>query len=75
MNNNNYWNIYGKVYDLDNFLDKHPGGRKILELSRSERDITPLFESYHAISNLDSIKKDYIGIITLNFENIEIIKL
>jgi len=26
-------------------------------------------------NNLDSIKKDYIGIIRLNFENIEIIKL
>lgn len=51
------WNIYGNRYDLTSFLDKHPGGRKILELSRSDKDLTPLFESYHSLSNIDILKK------------------
>ena len=50
------WNLYGKRYDLTNFLDKHPGGRRILELSKSDKDLTPLFESYHAMSSIDKIK-------------------
>ena len=40
-----YWNLYGKKYDLTDFLDKHPGGRRILELSKGNKDLTPLFES------------------------------
>ena len=54
------WNIYGNRYDLTNFLDKHPGGRKILELSRSEKDLTPLFESYHSLSNINTLKNHMI---------------
>ena len=58
------WNIYGNRYDLTNFLDKHPGGRKILELSRSDKDLTPLFESYqlsiYPQTNLSARKNKYI---------------
>ena len=57
MSKNILWNLYGNRYDLTNFLDKHPGGRRILELSRSNRDLTPLFESYHSMSNIENIKK------------------
>jgi len=57
MSEKTLWNLYGKRYDLTNFLDKHPGGRRILELSKSNKDLTPLFESYHSMSNLNNIKK------------------
>ena len=56
MNKNN-WYLYGNVYDLTNFLDKHPGGRTILELTKNEDDITASFESYHTLANLQNIKK------------------
>jgi linoleoyl-CoA desaturase len=51
------WNINGKQYDLTNFLDKHPGGADILLKTRGEADISALFETYHAFSNKDDIKK------------------
>lgn len=49
------WKIHGKVYDLTEFLDLHPGGKAILECTKSELDITPAFESYHALSNMEKI--------------------
>jgi len=52
-----YWYVYGNKYDLTNFLDNHPGGRMILETSKNEHDITPLFESYHQFADLESIKQ------------------
>ena len=51
------WNIYGKKYDLQNFINYHPGGKEILELTKNETDITSLFETYHAFSNKEEIKK------------------
>lgn len=44
------WCIHGKRYDLrkNDFLDNHPGGREHLERCRG-RDVTELFESYHAV--------------------------
>jgi fatty acid desaturase len=50
------WNIYGKKYDLTNFIDKHPGGKDILLKTKNHQDITSLFESYHAFSNISAIK-------------------
>ena len=49
------WKIHGKYYDLTNFLDKHPGGSKILESCKGV-DCTAAFESYHALSNMNNIK-------------------
>lgn len=51
------WNIYGKKYDLQNYINYHPGGKEILELTRNQTDITSLFETYHAFSNKEEIKK------------------
>lgn len=51
------WNIYGKKYDLTNFTQNHPGGSEILIKSKDLDDCTALFESYHAFSNIDSIRK------------------
>jgi linoleoyl-CoA desaturase len=44
--NKNYWLIHGNKYYLDDYIDKHPGG-KIAILSGRNRDCTNLFESYH----------------------------
>jgi len=43
-----YWRIGGKWYDLEPFLDKHPGGRHILLLARDRfEDCTFVFEAHH----------------------------
>ena len=51
------WKINGKIYDLSNFLDKHPGGRAILEACKGDDDLTATFESYHAMCNMEKIVK------------------
>ena len=51
------WNIYGKKYDLSNFIENHPGGSEILIKTKGLDDCTALFESYHAFSNIESIRK------------------
>ena len=50
------WKIHGKFYDLDEFLDNHPGGRVILESCKGKDDATAAFESYHAMSDMKKIK-------------------
>ncbi|KAK3745066.1 hypothetical protein QZH41_014564, partial [Actinostola sp. cb2023] len=44
-----YVAIRGKVYDVTKFIDRHPGGRDVL-LMAAGRDVTMVFESYHAFS-------------------------
>jgi len=51
------WNLYGKHYDLNDFIDKHPGGKQVLELTKNLEDITALFETYHAFSKMEHIQK------------------
>jgi Cytochrome b5-like Heme/Steroid binding domain len=29
-----YWRVHDKLYDLTNFIEKHPGGRNWLELTK-----------------------------------------
>jgi cytochrome b involved in lipid metabolism len=43
------WMIHGVSYDLQEFVDRHPGGQESILLGRG-RDCTALFESYHAFS-------------------------
>jgi hypothetical protein len=50
------WTIRGKQYDLDPWLEKHPGGKYMLEITRGT-DCTELFESYHA----PSLQQKYIN--------------
>ncbi|KAI9028013.1 hypothetical protein DFJ74DRAFT_765980 [Hyaloraphidium curvatum] len=40
------WRIGGGLYDLTDFVDKHPGGAEWLELTRGS-DITEAFEAHH----------------------------
>ncbi|KAA0195902.1 hypothetical protein HAZT_HAZT010028 [Hyalella azteca] len=55
------WRIHDKLYDLTNFIAKHPGGRFWLETTRGT-DITEAFESAHvnpAVAKM--LPKFYIG--------------
>jgi len=46
--NGKYWRIGNKYYDLTPWLDKHPGGRQVLEIARDRfDDCTYAFEAYH----------------------------
>lgn len=56
------WHINGKTYNLKPFLDKHPGGKAILESCMGKDDLTATFESYHALCDMkkiESIMKKY----------------
>ena len=44
------WNLYGKKYNLQDYIIFHPGGETILKNTENEPDITALFETYHAFS-------------------------
>lgn len=56
------WQIEGKYYDLEPFLDKHPGGRRFLEQSRG-RDCTALFHSTHLYDKVPRamLARYYVG--------------
>jgi fatty acid desaturase len=42
----NLWRIHGELYDLNKYMDVHPGGRVFLEQSRGS-DCTEAFECHH----------------------------
>ena len=48
--------IHNALYDLTDFVDKHPGGKDVLETASSMEDATPMFESYHSLKDLKKIK-------------------
>ncbi|KAK4873787.1 hypothetical protein RN001_013147 [Aquatica leii] len=48
------WRIHDNLYDLTNFIDRHPGGKFWLEISKG-LDITEGFESYHISNNPEKI--------------------
>ena len=48
------WTLYGKQYDLEDFLTRHPGGELALRLGQ-DRDCTRLFEQYH-VRNTNHLK-------------------
>jgi len=50
------WHIYGKKYNLSTMVETHPGGKEILLKTRDGPDLTALFESYHAFSDIDKIR-------------------
>lgn len=45
-NSSSLWRIHEKFYDLEPYLDVHPGGRPWLELTRGT-DATAAFEAHH----------------------------
>ena len=56
------WQIEGKYYDLEPFLEKHPGGRRFLEQTRGI-DCTALFNSTHLHDKIPraTMRKFYVG--------------
>lgn len=42
----NLWCVHGKLYDLSKFMNRHPGGRYWLEVTRGS-DITEAVETHH----------------------------
>ncbi|XP_041970440.1 cytochrome b5-related protein-like [Aricia agestis] len=40
------WRVHNGLYDLESFIDRHPGGAEWLELTKNT-DITEAFESHH----------------------------
>jgi len=50
------WNIHGKVYDLTNFVEHHPGGSLILNSCKGKKDVSASFESYHSMRDMKKIK-------------------
>lgn len=56
------WQIDGKYYDLEPFLEKHPGGRRFLEQTRGT-DCTALFHSTHLHDRvpLGTLRTYYVG--------------
>eukprot|EP00051_Salpingoeca_urceolata_P019699 m.290643 g.290643 ORF g.290643 m.290643 type:complete len:658 (-) comp19469_c3_seq1:192-2165(-) len=57
--------VHGKVYDVTEFLNQHPGGRLQLELGAG-RDVSEVFDSYHKESTHKFIEKFYVGELVSN---------
>ncbi|ODM92570.1 Cytochrome b5-related protein [Orchesella cincta] len=45
----NYWRVHDKLYNLEDFIQKHPGGQDWIDFSRGT-DITEAFESSHFVN-------------------------
>lgn len=54
-NLDNLWRVHDKLYDLNDFLSKHPGGRDWLEFTKGI-DITEAFEASH-IRNFHKVEQ------------------
>ncbi|CAG8489278.1 9106_t:CDS:2 [Funneliformis mosseae] len=64
--NDAYVAIRGNVYDITNFIKRHPGGEDIL-LFAAGRDATQAFETYHELGKPDLVlKKYFIGTLISN---------
>ena len=57
------WNLYGKKYELTDYIPFHPGGETILKNMENEPDSTALFETYHAFS-----RKEYYKTVLKKYE-------
>lgn len=70
---NGFWiSIERKIYDITNFLDKHPGGKTIL-MNCAGRDATAEYRAvlHHKYPNIENmLNKLYIGdLVSVNFNN------
>lgn len=59
------WTIYGRKYDLTEFMKHHPGGAWPLQLTKNS-DATIMFESYHVF-----IKREKLGKMMARYEIVE----
>ena len=54
----NLWRVHDKLYDLEGFIEKHPGGKTWIEVTRGT-DITEAFEASHLNPSINSILDKY----------------
>lgn len=47
------WRIHDTLYDLSDFIERHPGGREWLQITKGT-DITEAFETHHITSRAES---------------------
>ena len=52
------WRIHDKLYDLVNFIQRHPGGADWLELTKGT-DITELFETHHISRRAEIVLQNF----------------
>ncbi|KAJ7384945.1 hypothetical protein OS493_018633 [Desmophyllum pertusum] len=54
--------VRGKVYNVSKFIAHHPGGRDVLRMAAG-KDVTIVFQSYHAFSDIPPkiLQKYYVG--------------
>ncbi|GBP72168.1 Cytochrome b5-related protein [Eumeta japonica] len=52
------WRVHDKIYDLKDFMDKHPGGAEWLELTQGT-DITEAFETHHINASVEKVLEKY----------------
>ena len=50
------WLVHRKLYDLNSFVDHHPGGPQLIGLGRGS-DATALVESYHALADRSKVDR------------------
>lgn len=54
------WRVHDKLYDLTEFIDRHPGGAQWLEMTKGV-DITEQFETHHISSHAENmLEKFYV---------------
>lgn len=55
----NLWRVHDALYDLEPFLDRHPGGRDWIERTRG-LDVTEAFEASHVFADrAEAVLKKY----------------
>src|ERR1044072_3093987 len=54
--------VHDKVFDVTNFLNEHPGGKKVL-IKVAGTDATKQFDNFHALSILEKYGKLQIGVV------------
>lgn len=52
------WRVHDKLYDLINFIQRHPGGADWLELTQGT-DITELFETHHVTRKAEMLLHNF----------------
>lgn len=52
------WRVHDKLYDLTDFIERHPGGSEWISLTKGV-DITEEFETHHLYGKAEPLLKKY----------------
>jgi hypothetical protein len=52
------WRVHDKLYDLSDFIERHPGGKDWISLTKGI-DITEQFETHHITEKAEQLLKKY----------------